>query len=162
MHKASLIKQRFPDIFLKHFPLFPMQEVRCDANERQLFSVSERPSLDKGQRHASFSKCKGNRLFSFEWEGTGCVQKAVTCLGIDSGLCVPSSWSGFPSLNAPKWDLERLLPLPPKETAPPVSHTEEWIHARAQGVSLLSTDGRHVACSVSSHLQFLKGAATVA
>ena len=29
-----LMKQRFPDAFLQHFPLFTTQEVRCDANER--------------------------------------------------------------------------------------------------------------------------------
>ena len=38
--------------------------------------------------------------------------EAVLCPGVTSGLCLPASSSGFPPLNVPKWNTERLLPTP--------------------------------------------------
>ena len=50
----------------------------------------------------------------------------------------PASSSGIPPLNVPKWNSERRLPLPPRETAPPVSHADRH-SPKSWAFSLLSS-----------------------
>ena len=50
----------------------------------------------------------------------------------------PASSSGIPPLNVPKWNSERRLPLPPRETAPPVSRADRH-SPKSWAFSLLSS-----------------------
>lgn len=114
--KTSLMKQMLlPDTFLQYFPLLTVQEVRCDANEStySLLLRATQASLghfDKGQRHTSFSLGKGNESFPSKWVCTSWMQKAVMCQGWVLAFGFLLLPSGFPPLNVPKWNSERLPP----------------------------------------------------